>query len=167
MRDQSSTFAGVTDRAVSSAEHEILSLLDSYDKAVRAGDLATIQSFYADEFTIYDMMPPARFTDKREYMKVAWKDCFINAFRFPVTFDRHEKKVIVSGGVAYAHNLIHMSGRFKKGNGKEIESWFRNTVALEKREGQWLIVHEHNSVPIATDGSELALMNLPPETLHS
>lgn len=166
MEMELNTHHGSTGKMESSAVGEVNAFLANLDATIRKGDLSGIEHYYAEDFCVYDMMPPIEFSSKKEYMTAAWKDCFTDVFEFPVTFDRHHKQVRVSGNTAYVHNLIHMKGTFRK-TGEKMECWMRHTSILENRGGRWLIVHEHNSIPVANDGSNKGLFNLvPKEFVH-
>ena len=47
--------------------------------------------------------------------------------------------------VAVAHYLYRVSGTLK--DGTEVNMWVRCTLGLQKLDGKWRIVHEHDSVP--------------------
>jgi len=49
-----------------------------------------------------------------------------------------------------------------KADGTKVDLWFRATACLARRAGTWKIVHMHNSVPFAMDGSGRALLDLKP-----
>lgn len=143
----------------SQAEAEIRAIENELAKAVRAGDLRKIMSFYSDDVRAYDMMPPLQFINKSSYQKEAWENFFTQVFEFPVEFEQHDLRVHADGDVAYSHCLIHMKGMTL--GGETIEAWTRNTTGWQKIGGHWIIVHEHNSVPLdKEDGS--GLMNLAP-----
>jgi ketosteroid isomerase-like protein len=46
-------------------------------------------------------------------------------------------------------------------NGSPVDMWLRSTIGLRKHEGDWLVTHEHTSVPFDTD-SGLAAVDLTP-----
>jgi uncharacterized protein (TIGR02246 family) len=140
-------------------EAEIRSLVEEYTKAVREGDLEKIMSFYAPDMVAYDMPPPLEVTTRSEYREI-WNKYFISAFQFPVVYDNHGLEVYVSGDIAFAYEIIHFSGTFKK-TGEREESWLRHTSGFKKIGGVWKIVHDHNSTPVGDDGK--AMMNLKPE----
>jgi ketosteroid isomerase-like protein len=49
----------------------------------------------------------------------------------------------------------------KKDNGA-VDHWNRRTIALRRLDGEWRIIHEHNSYPIKMDGSLKAATDLTP-----
>ena len=69
-------------------------------------------------------------------------------------------KITAGDEVAFAHGLIHMTGR--KTDGEQVDLWFRQTVGLKLLHGAWKIVHEHDSVPFYMDGSFRAAVDLKP-----
>ena len=59
-----------------------------------------------------------------------------------VKFPIEDIKVHVKGNLAWATYSYRMSGEYK---GRQFDSAGAATMALEKRGGAWLIVHEHTS----------------------
>lgn len=140
--------------------HDVHARLEDFTAAIRAGDLDKIMAFYSDDVVAFDMMPPLRFEDKEKYRETAWQTCFVDAFKFPVEFKYLDSKISVTGDLAFVHSIVEMMGEFKKGG--KTHNWLRSTIGLRKIEGQWMIVHEHNSVPIGEDMK--ALMELNPKS---
>lgn len=145
--------------SLSAEQSEIKDVLDDFAEAIRNGDLDEIISFYSEDLTAFDMMPPLRFEGVEKYRRIAWKECFTDAFTFPVHYEWNEMKIEVQGDLAIAYGLIHMKGKFKGGD--EMEAWLRNTTCFKQVDANWLISHEHNSAPSSMDGK--VLMNLPPD----
>jgi ketosteroid isomerase-like protein len=141
------------------AETEIRTLEHELAKAIREGDLRKIMSFYSEDVRAFDMMPPSQFINKSSYQKEAWEECFTDVFEFPVEFEQHDLRIHADGDVAYSHCLIHMKGMTI--DGQMLDAWTRNTTGWKKMGGHWLIVHEHNSVPLDKE-SGLGLMTLAP-----
>jgi ketosteroid isomerase-like protein len=67
-------------------------------------------------------------------------------FPGPVEADLSELKVVADGTFGYAHLIDHSALTDK--DGKKVESTVRTTDVFRKMGGKWLIVHEHNSVPV-------------------
>jgi ketosteroid isomerase-like protein len=108
------------------------------------------------------MMPPLEFSGRDKYEK-SWQECFTNYFKFPVNFDYEKQKITIEGNVALTHALVHMSGESK--DGEKMDMWMRNTTCLKKAGDKWLIIHEHNSIPM--DNDMKGLIDLRPENyLH-
>ena len=60
-------------------------------------------------------------------------------------FDIVEMSVTAGGEVAFVAAVMRCSGR--ETSSEDIELEFRLTVGLLKREGQWIVMHEHHSIP--------------------
>lgn len=143
----------------SAVEAEIRSIEHEMAKAIRAGDLRKIMSFYDDDVRVFDMMPPSQFISRSSYEKDAWEACFTQVFEFPVEFEQHDLRVHADGDMAYSHSLVHIKAMTL--DGQMMEAWTRNTTGWQKIAGHWLIVHEHNSVPLDKSNG-FGLMNLAP-----
>ena len=143
------------------SEAELRQVLEAFSEAIRQGHLDEIMSFYSDDLTAFDLVPPLAFTNKSRYQSEAWEDCFTSVFNFPVTYDVSDLRVMTSGDLAIVHRFIHMMGKSKE-TGEQMECWFRSTLTFKNEDDEWLIVHEHNSVPMDKESGE-GLMNLPPE----
>jgi PhnB protein len=78
----------------------------------------------------------------------------------PIGYDLHAVSIAAGGDVAYAHYLIHMTGR--KVDGAQVDLWFRTTTGFRKVSGTWKVAHDHDSVPFYMDGSYRAAVDLKP-----
>ncbi|MBC7427762.1 MAG: nuclear transport factor 2 family protein [Bacteriovorax sp.] len=141
-------------------ENDVAETLNNFSEAIRNGNLNKIMSFYSEDIRAFDMMPPLEFNNKAVYQKRAWEDCFTKVFSFPVNYSYLHPKIELSGNIAFVYSLIHMSGDMIKGQ-KNVDTWLRNTTCLKKFGGQWLIIHEHMSVPV--DNNMQAMMTLSPD----
>lgn len=138
---------------------DVKAFFDNLTDAIRQGDLEKIMSFYSSDIRAFDMMPPIQFRGTETYKNVAWKECFTDYFKFPVEYEIVQQEVTVKDDTVLSHGLTHMTGESHKG--EKIEAWIRNTMILQKIDGRWLIVHEHNSAPSDENGK--VLMNLEPD----
>jgi ketosteroid isomerase-like protein len=62
-----------------------------------------------------------------------------------VVFDFTEMNITAGSDVAFVTALMRCAGT--EANGERIELEFRLTIGLRKINGQWLIAHEHHSIP--------------------
>lgn len=141
------------------AEAAIRALLDELAQALRQGDRRRIMAFYADDLRAFDLLPPLQSINRAAFMQQAWDVCWAEALQFPIEFVQHDLRVHADGDVAFSHCMVHMKGLDK--DGQMIETWFRNTRGLQRADGQWLITHEHNSVPLDKE-TGAGLVNLAP-----
>jgi ketosteroid isomerase-like protein len=65
--------------------------------------------------------------------------------RFEMLSNLRDLAVDVSGDTAFAHSLNRYFGKVKRGG--TIGMCVRVTLCLRRITGQWLITHQHNSVP--------------------
>jgi ketosteroid isomerase-like protein len=71
--------------------------------------------------------------------KKTWELFFSNDFGGPGSFEVTELQITASKSVAFAQGLLYIGG--------SQEPIGRLTLGLRKRDGEWLIAHEHHSYP--------------------
>jgi ketosteroid isomerase-like protein len=137
---------------------EVGALLDSRVEACRAKDIDRLMSLYAPDSIYFDVVPPLQFEGaeaiRRNFLR--WFD----EYEGPIGLETSHQSMLVSGDVAFAHMLHRDSGTRKNGDNSAI--WLRSTVCCQRRNGAWLITHEHISLPIDWGRSGVAVMDLTP-----
>jgi uncharacterized protein (TIGR02246 family) len=124
------------------AQTEIKELISKWEQAVRNEDLAGIQAHHAEDLLMFDVPPPFLSRGLKAYMET-WKIFYTSQAR-PITFYFEPVEVTAGDEIAFA-TAIGTCGYIE--NGEKTELKFRLTMGFQKRDGQWLIVHEHHSVP--------------------
>lgn len=81
-------------------------------------------------------------------------------WRGAIGYEIGDLKITVGGDVAYCRSLNRLTGR--RTDGENTYIWFRETLCFQKINGEWLITHIHESVPIYMDGSLKAATDLKP-----
>jgi PhnB protein len=145
-----------TARASSDAT-QIRRRIESWAAALRAKDLDAVMEHYAPRFVAYDLAPPLQ--HRREETKQGLAEWF-PTWDGPIGYEIRDLDVTVGDNVAFAHSLNRLSG--KRTDGETTSVWFRATVCLRKSDGEWMVVHEHTSVPFYMDGSYRAAVDLTP-----
>ena len=140
-------------------EIAIRSLLEARALATRDKDAGAAAEPLAGDIVNYDIAPPL---EQRGARTIAdglreWFDSWDG----PVGLELGDLTVRAEGGIAFAYGLVHLTG--KRADGSRTDVWTRSTVCLERRGGEWKIVHEHGSIPMYMDGSEKAATDLKPE----
>ena len=79
-----------------------------------------------------------------EAYKKTW-DLFFSWSRDPVVFDVSEMNVTAGNDVAFVTALMRCAGT--EAGGERIALDFRLTIGLRKIGGQWVVMHEHHSIP--------------------
>lgn len=127
-------------------EREIRDLLETWAAAVRRRDLAGILRNHSTDILMFDVPPPLQCRGIDAYRRT-W-DVFFSWSHDPVKFDISEMDVIAGADVAFAAATMRCAGR--EASGEDIELDFRLTVGLQKIGGQWIVTHEHHSIPAET-----------------
>lgn len=159
-------FAGATtiaNRALAARmaadEGEIRALYERYEKAFQARDVNTIMSAYAagDELFVFDVTPPRQHVGWADYKK-DWEDLFA-AYPGPLHDEVRDLQIHVASDVAYGHHIE--SGYFTRRDGSRLDIAVRVSDVYRKRNGKWLIVQEHVSVPVDLDTAKADLLSKP------
>jgi len=118
-------------------------LVRNWARAVRAKDLKGILANHSPQILMFDLPGPLQSKGIDAY-KETW-DLFFSWADDPVVFDFNEMEIIAGSDVAYVTAVMRCSGTER--DGKRIKLDFRLTVGLRKIDGQWIITHEHHSLP--------------------
>ena len=132
--------------ALNDAPAGIKALEDRYVAAVDAKDVDKIMECYAagDGLFVFDVIPPRQYAGAAAYHK-NWSDLFAG-MKGPVKVELSDLDVTTSGNIAYGHVIQHVTGTTS--DGKPMDFTYRTTDVYRKIKGKWLIVQEHNSVPV-------------------
>jgi ketosteroid isomerase-like protein len=125
-------------------EAHIRQRMESWTKALRAKDLDGLMSHYAQDILVFDLAPPLQYAGAVAYRR-NWADWF-PSFRGPVGYEIRDLHITTSGGAAFCSSLNRISGTRTSGENSDV--WVRATVCLSKVDDEWMIAHEHFSVPI-------------------
>jgi ketosteroid isomerase-like protein len=124
-------------------EVAIRTLVEDWASAVRRKDLDGAVRNHAANLLMFDVPPPLVSRGIDAY-KETW-DLFFSWAHDPVIFDVTEMDVTAGDDVAFVTALMRCAGR--EADGQDIELDFRLTIGLRKIAGQWMVVHEHHSIP--------------------
>jgi uncharacterized protein (TIGR02246 family) len=124
----------------------IKALEDRFVTAFDARDVNAIMALYTpgDSLIVFDATPPRQYTGWAAYKK-DWEAIFA-ANPGPTSMVLSDLDITVGGDVAYGHSIQVAS--FTDKSGKTMSSTMRVTDGYRKVNGQWLISHEHVSVPV-------------------
>jgi uncharacterized protein (TIGR02246 family) len=124
------------------AETEIRELITKWEQAVRDEDVAGIRAHHAEDFLMFDVPAPFQSRGLDAYMET-WKTFYSSQAR-PITFYFEQVEVTAGDEVGFA-TAIGTCGYIEQGEKTNLK--FRLTMGFQKRGSQWLIVHEHHSIP--------------------
>jgi uncharacterized protein (TIGR02246 family) len=124
-------------------EAAIRELVESWARAVRAKNLDGILANHSTDMLMFDVPPPIQSKGIQAYKKT-W-DLFFSWSDDPVVFDIKHMDITAGTDVAFVAALMRCAGTEK--NGERIDLEFRLTIGLRKIGDQWMILHEHHSIP--------------------
>lgn len=119
-------------------EAEIRKLIHDWERAVQAGDMDAILSRHAQDVVMYDVPEPLQSTGLAAY-RDTWELFFRHVAPDPNVFVIEDLAITAGQDLAFAFGLLRIGGSERP--------VCRLTLGLRKREGQWLITHEHHSAP--------------------
>jgi uncharacterized protein (TIGR02246 family) len=124
----------------------IQALESKFQTAFDAKDINAIMALYTPDgsMVVFDATPPRQYTGWSAYKK-DW-ETFFAAFPGPADIKLTDLDITVGGDIAYGHSIQHTIMTDK--DGKKVEMTVRVTDGYKKINGQWLISHEHVSVPV-------------------
>jgi len=132
-------------RAGATEEAEIKSLERNYAKALQAKDLDALMANYDNSPTlvVFDVIPPRQYLGWDAYKK-DWQNV-LGECTGSMKAELTEMTIVAEGNIGYGHEIQHLSCPTK---GAPLDMTLRATDGYVKKDGKWLIAHEHLSVPI-------------------
>jgi uncharacterized protein (TIGR02246 family) len=124
--------------------------LNAWTKALHDKDLDALMALYAPDVVTFDLMPPHQVPDAAHYRKNFER--WFAAMPGPINYEIQDLRTTMSGDVAFSHCLGHVTAT--RTNGEKADYWVRVTVGFQKRNGQWLMVHDHVSMPIDMESTK-------------
>jgi ketosteroid isomerase-like protein len=135
-------------------EVDIRQRIDTLVESVRTRDLDGIKTIFAPNLVSFDIEPPLRHLGA----EAKWNN-WIKVFTVyqALDYEIRDLTVQVSGDLAVAYSINHISGVLQTGDKNEY--WLRWTAVFRKVDGTWLITHDQVSAPtdFATGRSKLDL----------
>jgi ketosteroid isomerase-like protein len=126
--------------------------------AIRATDLEAVKPIYAPDIVSFDVGAPLQHVGAEAKWK-NWADAFA-VFQPPLGVEMRDLTITLGGDVAFARSFNRLSGTLKNGS-TSPGFWVRATYCFRRIDGNWLIVHDHASVPLDLEDGR-ALLNLEP-----
>jgi ketosteroid isomerase-like protein len=123
-------------------ESQIRTLIENWAAAVRNRNIDAILAHHSEDMVMYDVPPPFQSIGIEAY-RDTW-DIFFKYTKSGV-FDILELNIIAGEDVAFGYANMKCSD--KSDSGDFVELPFRLTIGLKKIDNQWIIVHEHHSIP--------------------
>ena len=128
---------------ISDDEIAVRDLIEAWADSVRRKDYDGILRSHAADFVMFDVPPPFKSVGLDAYRRT-W-DVFFSWSSGPVRFEIQEMDVTAGADVAFAFASMRCEGPGADGKPEPLD--FRLTMCLRRVDGQWMIAHEHHSVP--------------------
>ena len=122
-------------------ENVIRELIENWAKAVRNKDLDGILANHSEDILMFDVPPPLQSRGIEAYKKT-W-DLFFDWSPDNPVFEIQKMNITAGNDVAFVTALMRCVGRTENESGLD----FRLTVGLRKIGDQWIVTHEHHSIP--------------------
>ncbi len=119
------------------AKAEIVRLIEAWAQAISSGDREAILARHSPDLLMFD------FPDTKKGIEAydrQWDFFYVDP-KGPISFVPHDIDVTAGGDVAFATCTIHCEGT----SAGLLD--LRLTSGLRKIDGQWVVTHEHHSVP--------------------
>jgi ketosteroid isomerase-like protein len=123
-------------------ESQIRVLIENWAASVRNRDMDGILAYHHEDMVLFDVPEPFQSAGIEAYRKT-WNIFF--KYTKPGVFDIQELHIIAGEQVAFCYATMRCAD--KSGSVDFVELPFRLTIGLKKTDEQWLIIHEHHSIP--------------------
>jgi ketosteroid isomerase-like protein len=115
----------------------------SLAQAIRDKDIDSLMTHYAPDVVAYDVMPSLAVLSAADYRKNFER--WFASMAGPIDYEMNDLRISMSESHAFCHCVSHVRGTKK--TGEAADYWVRVTTCFQKANGQWLVGHEHVSVP--------------------
>lgn len=138
-------------------EAEIRAIIDERIEGVKNKDVNALVIDHTDDAANFDVLPPLHYEGVETVRQRAEK--WLSSYETEIGYEVRDLEITSGESVAFCKYLYHVSGTLKTGG--EVDMWVRATVCFQKIDGEWKIVHEHQSVPFDAETGK-ALLDLEP-----
>ena len=134
-------------------EARIRALIDDQAKAIRAKDIDGSVSSYAPDVLLFDVVNPLQHVGSEAARKrlAEW----FSSFRGPIGYELRDLSIATGDDAAFAHSLNRV--RATTTDGRKLDMWWRATVCYRKLDCEWMVTHEHASVPFDVESGQASL----------
>jgi ketosteroid isomerase-like protein len=126
------------------AQESIRSRIDTLAQAIREKNVDALMAHYAPEVVTFDLQPPLHVEGVTAYKKNFER--WFAIIRGPIGYEVRDLHIVASDDTGFCHSLCQVTS--ERLNGERADYWVRVSSGLVKINGEWLITHEHISMPI-------------------
>lgn len=124
-------------------ETAIREVIEAWSAAVRRKDYDGVLARHSPGMLMFDVPGPFQSKGIEAYGKT-W-DLFFGWMPGPPKFELSDIRITAGTDVAFVTAHGHCFGPGDDGRPTDLD--FRLTIGLRKIDGQWIVMHEHHSVP--------------------
>ena len=129
------------------AESALRQLIAERVAAVEAKDPTPLASRHSSDVVIFDVLPPLMSRGSSAVIKKTQQ--WFDGYAGKIGYDVEYLDIRANDHLGFCSFVYHVSGTLQSGD--EVDMWVRATVCCERVDGQWRIVHDHESVPFDPD----------------
>lgn len=141
-------------------QEAIRKLYNDLTEAQRRKDVDAAIAPFADASVMFLLPPPLSIKTGENAPGAEGIKKWFDSFESEIGLDFTELQIVSGVDVAFLYSLVHLTG--KRADKTDTDVWYRETLGLRKINGEWKIVHQHQSVPMYMDGSNKAASDLKP-----
>ena len=132
---------------------KIWALIRERVNAIRSRDVARAVEGCAPDLLLFDVVSPLQYFGRETARQRAAE--WFASFQGPLGYEMHDLTIDAGDDVGFSHSLNRVTATTRDGN--KLDMWWRATVCYRKIDGEWKVMHEHNSVPFDARSGKAAL----------
>lgn len=142
-----------TENSPSPDEAQLRSLINERVRAIHAKNINALMAHHAPDILMFDALNPLQYvgSDKAKERAQQW----LSWYQGTVGYEIRGLNIAAGESLAFCHYLYRVSGTMT--NGKEVDMWVRATICFRKIDDEWMITHEHNSVPFDAESGRASI----------
>ncbi len=126
-------------------EKIITDLIERWVAAIRARDIEGVVAHHSADIVMFDVPPPQDGVRGIDGYRESWEP-FFDYIAGGAVFEIVQLEVIPGSDVAFAHALLRCDR--PEDLQRRPDHRLRITIGLRKRDGRWVVTHEHHSFPL-------------------
>ena len=130
-------------QAGASIESVLRARIEELAQAIRDKNLDRLMSFYSSAVRAFDVRPPLQVRGAGAYRRNFER--WFKSFEGPLGFEFQDLRIVPGESTAFCHYLAVVTGARTSSHSSGY--WIRGTTCFERRDGEWLVTHEHISQP--------------------
>jgi uncharacterized protein (TIGR02246 family) len=142
-----------TENSKATDEARIRALIEQRVMAVRDKDIDALMSPHAPDVVMFDALHPLQYAGAEKVRERAGQ--WFSWYQDAIGYEVRDLSITAGETAAFCHYLYRVSGTMT--NGKEVNMWVRATVCFRKIDGEWMVTHEHTSVPFDAESGKASV----------